>query len=219
MLREPMRRLAPISLLSLSALLSITAGCAGSGDAPTTTSSSETTSATVDPALAGLLLDPHDLPAGFSTSTQVDDTVTTFCAAEDAAAGLRATGRAVRGFTNTASGASVIQLAFRFQGNGAHRFVTQAADALDRCQGVPDLNGLAFEYDALTPDLAALLDEAGSAVGRHGVNVGSGSLAINVVVLQQGDIGELVAVLGVDLPRRELDALAHTAISAAVSKL
>ena len=222
MLAGLMRRLPPISLLSLlplSALLAVTAGCAGSDGPSATTSSSATTSTTIDPELAALLIDPDDLPAGFSESTQVDDTVTTFCAAEDAAAGLRATGRALRGFTNPDDGASVIHVAFRFQGDGARQFVTQAAGALDRCQGVPDLSGLAFEYEALSPDLATLLDEAASAVGRHGVNVGSGSLAVNVVVLQQGDIGALLAVLGVELPRTELDALAHTAISAAMARL
>ena len=56
-------------------------------------------------------------------------------------------------------------------------------------------------------------------VGRHGVSVGSASLSIDVLVMHRGDIGELVAVLGLDLGRDQLDALAQQAFGAAIAKL
>lgn len=219
MLPGPMRRLTSTTLLALLALVVVAGGCAGSDATPATTSSTTTSTPVVDEALAALLLERGDLPGGFTESAQVDDTVTTFCAAEDAAAGLRATAREVRGFADTSSGTSVIQLVFRFAGDGARQFVDQAGGALERCDGVPDLTGLAFEYEPLGGDLNALLDRPDAAVGRHGVNVGSGSLSINVIVVQHGDVGELIAVLGVDLPRAALDALALRSIGAALDKL
>lgn len=220
MLPGLMRRPHITSLLAIATLVVVTIGCAGSDAPPTTTSSMPPTSTTgADEALLSLVLQPGDLPEGFMASPQVDDTATTFCAAEDAAAGLRATAREVRGFTNAGSGASVIQLAFRFEDDDAAQFVTQASEVLERCNRVPDISGLAFEYDSLSPELEGLLEQSTSAVGRHGVSIGSGSLSINVVVVQQGDVGELVAVLGVDVPRADLDALALTAIGAALAKL
>ena len=210
----------------LTVALLVTGAAACSDDEPTTANSTTTTSASttpttaLDPALAALLLRAGDLPAGFTASHEVDDTITSFCASEDAAAGLHATARAVQGFTRTAGGASVIQVAFRFRGGDAASFVRQAGEILERCSGVPDITGLAFEYDALSPELAAVLDGAPEAsVGRHGVNVGSGSLSTNVVVLQHDDVGQLVAVLGLDLPRAELDALAVVAFSAVIARI
>jgi len=218
-----MRRpfLAPLLVLAL--LVFAGAGCASDGRAPaTTTTAPRTTSSTTaqDPELAPLLLRATDLPAGFVASKDVNDTITGFCASEDAAAGLQASGRSVQGFTRTGGGASVIQLAFRFKDDGAAQFVTQARDVLGRCNGVPDIKGLAFDYDALSAELeAAIAKGPASSVGRHGVNVGSGSLSIDVAVVQQGDVGELIAVLGLDLPRADLDAIALAAFGAVVGRL
>lgn len=222
MLPGPMRRPSLTPLLVLALLVTAAAGCASDRGAPaTTTTESSTTSSTVEDArLAALLLRASDLPAGFVASKDVNDTITGFCASEDAAAGLQASARAVQGFTRTGGGASVIQLAFRFEDDGAARFVTQARDVLGRCSGVPDIKGLAFDYDALSAELeAAIAKGPTSSVGRHGVNVGSGSLSIDVAVVQHGDVGELVAVLGLDLPRAELDAVALAAFGAVVGYL
>lgn len=166
-----------------------------------------------------LALEEADLPDGFSTSDTVDDTITAFCVNEDATAGLRASDRAVRGFTRSPAGASVIQLVFRFEDDGAARFVNQARAILERCNEVPDIGGLAFTYD----ELGTGLDEAVAAiaddhVGRHGTSVGSGDLTIDLLVFHHGDVGQLVAVLGLDLPRAELDDLARTAFEAAAAK-
>lgn len=210
-------------LTSLLVLLVITAG-ACRDDNPRTTTTTSTTSTTApsgeDSDLAALMLEAGDLPDGFTAAAEVDDTITAFCATEDAAAGLQASAREVRGFTKTAGGASVIELAFRFRGSDATKFVAQARDALERCSGVPDVKGLAFEYDELSPGLDAAIDGASeSHVGRHGINVGSGELSIDVVVLQQGDIGQLVAVLGLQLPRADLNALAAASFDAVAAKL
>lgn len=222
MLPEPMRRPSLAHLLVLALLVTAAAGCGRDRGAPatTTTASSATSSTAEDARLAALLLRASDLPVGFVASKDVNDTITGFCASEDAAAGLRASARVVQGFTRTGGGASVIQLVFRFKDDGAVRFVTQARDVLGRCSGVPDIKGLAFDYDALSAELeTAIANGPASSVGRHGVNVGSGSLSIDVAVVQQGDVGELVAVLGLGLPRAELDAIALAAFGAAVGHL
>lgn len=210
------------ALLVLGLLVTAGAGCADDGPttATTTTTASAPPTTAEDAALAALLLRASDLPDGFTASDDVNDTITAFCASEDATAGLQATARAVQGFTRTGGGASVIQVAFRFEGGDATRFVTQAGEILGRCSGVPDITGLAFEYDALSPELEAVIDgPTESSVGRHGVNVGSGSLSIDVVVVQHGDVGQLVAVLGLDLPRADLDALAAATFSAVVARI
>ncbi|MDP1819441.1 MAG: hypothetical protein Q8K58_06035 [Acidimicrobiales bacterium] len=187
-----------------------------SSTAPTTTS----VSIPQDPSLAGLALAASDLPAGFSPAADVDDTITAFCAGEDATAGLQASGRALIGFTRAPAGASVIQLVFRFRDGGAAEFVRQSRAILDRCSGVPDVTGLAFTYEAVPP----ALDEVVAAgtddhVTRHGVSAGSGSLRIDLAVFHRGGIGQLVAVLGLDLPREEVGALATEAFTAAVGRL
>ncbi len=218
MLAEHMRR----ACVFLTIMLIAAPACASSDQhAPATTSTTTGPSTTsVDAALGALALGLEDLPAGFTTSTQVDDTITRFCAAEDATAGLRATSRVVRGFTRSGGGASVIQLAFAFEDDGATRFVQQAEQALARCSGVPDVTGLAFDYDELAPKLRGVLADANvTSTGRHGMNVGSAALGIDIVVLATGATGQLVAVLGVDLPRDELDALALDVLRAAVGKL
>lgn len=215
------------SLAALALLAPLTGGCSSDDPSPpsttapdsTTESVPDTTSAT-DPELQALMLASADLPTGFTDSAEVDDTITSFCAGEDATAGLQAASREVRGFTRSPSGASVIQLAFRFRDDGAERFVTQAGAILDRCSGVPDASGLAFEYEPLSPDVEVAAGGAADAhVGRYGVNAGSGSISINLVVLRDGDVGQLVAVLGLDLARPELDALAQATFTAVGAKL
>lgn len=215
-----MRRLTPALALVLALLATTTACSSDDSTATTTTSSTTPTTTASDPILDALLLDPSELPGQFTISSTVDDTITAFCANEDAAAGLQASARSVRGFQRTGGGASVIQLVFRFRDDGASRFVSQADAVFDRCSGVPDLKGLAFDYEPLSPDLAALLADAGDArIGRYGVSVGSGSLSIDVVVIQQADVGALIAVLGLDLPREQLDALAASTFAAAIARL
>jgi len=173
-----------------------------------------------DDGLEDLLLSEDDLPEGFAPADDVNDTLTSFCATEDATAGLQASDRAVIGFEREGGGASVIELVFRFRDGGGPTFVEQAEAALSRCSGVPDVSGLAFEYEPLAPELSTLLEDAGDArTGRHGTSVGSGSLTVNVVVLHRGDVGILVAVLGLDLPRAELDALAGDAFGEVADRL
>jgi hypothetical protein len=204
----------PRSVLVL-ALVLVGAVGACSDDASSTSSSTSTTVA-----LADLGLVPADLPAGFTASADVDDTLTAFCANEDATAGLQASDREVHGFTRTAGGASVIQLVFRFKGDDATAFVAQAGAILERCSGVPDLTGLAFEYGAISPGLDdALAAATDTHVAKHGLSVGSGNLSLDLVVLQKGDVGQLVAVLGLDLPRSDLDALAAATFDAVAAKL
>ena len=214
------------SLAALSLLAPLAGGCSSDDASPASTTAGSTTESVpdttspTDPELQALMLASADLPAGFTDSAAVDDTITSFCAGEDATAGLQAASREVRGFTRSPGGASVIQLAFRFRDDGAERFVAQAGAILDRCSGVPDATGLAFEYEPLSPDVEAAAGGAAEAhVGRYGVNVGSGSISINLVVRRDGDVGQLVAVLGLDLARPELDALAQAAFTAVDAKL
>lgn len=215
-----MRRTAATPLLVLVLLLvGHVAACTDDDPSATPTTTSTTAASAPDPALAALALDASDLPDGFAASPDVDDTITAFCVNEDATAGLQASERVVRGFTRTPAGASVIQLVFLFKDDGATTFVTQANEILDRCSGVPDVTGLAFEYDALSAGLDDPIAAASdSHIGRYGVSVGSGSLAVDLVVFQDGDVGQLVAVLGLDLPRAELDALAGATFAAAAAK-
>lgn len=181
----------------------------------TDTTGTSTGAATLD----GLMLAAVDLP-GFEAADDVDDTITTFCAGEDATAGLQATEREVRGFQRTGGGASVIQLAFRFREDGAARFVAQAEESLGRCSSVPDGRGLAFDYEPVTAGAGAtLIGAADSLTSRYGVSVGSGSLSVNVAVVQRGNVGLLVAVLGLDLPRAELDAVTTVAFDAVAARL
>jgi hypothetical protein len=221
-----MRRPVATSLIALVLLLAgSVSGCTDDDAAsPATTTGSTTTPSTTSSTLADDGLEPltltaADLPPGFEPATDVDDTITAFCANEDATAGLQASGREVRGFTNRGAGSSVIQLVFRFREDGAATFVAQAAAILDRCAGVPDLTGLAFEYEPIGPDLDAVLAAASDDhVGRYGVSVGSGNLTIDLAVLRSGDVGQLVAVLGVGVTRPELDELAATVFAAVVAK-
>ncbi len=214
-----MRRCAATCLLVLAVLGGATAGCTDDDD-PAPASTTTTSAAPADDLeLEGLALSPADLPPGFAPSVDVDDTITSFCANEDAAAGLRASGRLVRGFTKEGGGASVIQLAVRCEDDGAATFVAQAGEILERCSGVPDGTGLAFEYQPLGPELDALIAAGTNAhAGRYGASVGSGNLTVDLVAFAHGDVAQLVAVLGLQQPRADLDALARTAFEAALAK-
>ena len=210
-------------LLVLGLLLGA-AGCSDDepDDGPSSTTGEQPTTAGDEAALDEVLVDAADLPAGFEAAAEVDDTITSFCATHDAASGLRASARAVTGFGRTGGGASVIQLAFRFEADGASRFVRQAEAALAACSGVPDGSGtgLAFEYGPLAPSVAAAIEDAGEArVGGFGTSVGSGALTVEIAVLQRGDVAVLVAVLGLDEPREALDELATSVFEAAATRL
>lgn len=213
-----------LALLVAAAVVAGSAGCRGDdgegGDTPSATTDGTTT--TGPPGLEAVLLDAADLPAGFEPSAEADDTITSFCATHDAAAGLQARERAVVAFARTGGGASVIQLAFVFEDGGAATFVAQAEAALTACSGVPDGSGtgLAFEYEPLSPAVAEVLAGAGdAATSGFGTSVGSGSFTVSVAVLHQGDVATLIAVLGLDEPRPLLDELAAAAFAAAVERL
>ena len=215
------RRPAGWLLVVLAALCLI--GCSDDDDdSEATTTTGGTTRSTIapdDPSLEPLLLTAVDLPQGFSPTEDVADTVTTFCAGQDAAAGLRADGRAIVGFSRTPAGASVIEVVFRFEDDGAATFVEQADELLTSCSDVPDATGLAFTYEPLSEPVEAALAGADAATGRFGTSVGSGGLTVEVAAIGEGDLGALVAVLGAEQPRAELDRLAETAFAAAVEKL
>lgn len=216
-----MHRRTPSLVAVLLAVGALAPACNGDDEpAASTTTEASTSTTAVDAALAAHLLEVGDLPPGFEPAADVDDTITTFCANEDATAGLQASAREVRGFTRTGGGASVLQVAIRFDDDGASRFVDQASAILDRCSDVPDASGLAFTYEPLAAGLdAPVVERADALVGRYGVNVGSGQLSIDLVVLRTGDVGQLVAVLGLDLPRADLDALAAAAFEAVARRL
>lgn len=211
----------PLRLLALVAIVVGSLAACTDDDEPAARSSTSTTSATAptDAALTPLLVTVDDLPAGFAPNADVDDTITAFCAGQDAAAGLQASGRAIVGFRRTPAGASVIELVFRFEADGAIRFVEQAENLLTDCSEVPDATGLAFTYEPVSAEVAVALTGAESVASRYGVSIGSGNLTVDVAVGQRGDIGVLVAVLGLDQSRAELDALAAAAFAAAVARL
>jgi hypothetical protein len=217
--RRPRRVLALLAALISFAAVGACSGGGGEEPASTTTTVNPGTIAPDDPELTELLLSAADLPDGFTATEDVGDTITTFCAGQDATAGLSAMGRAIVGFTRTPAGASVIEVVFRFADDGAAQFVDQADDLLASCSEVPDGTGLAFTYEPPDPAVADSLLLADRHVSRYGTSVGSGSLTIDVAAAQVGDLGVLVAVLGVDQPRVELDRLATEAFAAAVAKL
>jgi hypothetical protein len=209
-------------LVLVAALLLGTTACSDGETATDPPSSGgPTTSAGLaqDPELVPLLVALDDLPAGFSVAPDRDDTITSFCANEDAAAGLRALGRALVAYVRDAGGASVIHIVFRFADDGAEAFVAQTEAILQRCSDVPDTSGLAFVYEPLTASVEEALAGAEAHAARYGVAVGSGMFTIDLAAFRQGDLGSLVAVLGADLSREELDALATTAFAAAIARL
>ncbi len=217
-MRPPTSRI--VGLL-LSVLLLLFAACSDddgeSGD-PSTSSTPEPSIPPDDPELEQLLITAADLPGTYAAVEDVGDTVTTFCAGEDATAGLQASGRAIVGFNRTTPGASVIHLVFRFREGDGPRFVQQAGEVLGRCSAVPDLTGLAFTYEPVDAPVEATLVGTDQHVARFGVSVGSASFTEQIVVFRHGDVAHLVAVLGADLPRADLDALATAAFGAAAAR-
>jgi len=213
---RPLARMALVVALAVALL-----GCTDDDEpaAPTSSSTTSSTTAPTDPDLVPLLVTADDLPSGFHPNADVDDTITAFCVGQDAAAGLRASGRAVAGFSRTPAGASVIELAFRFEEDGATRFVAQAEALLRSCSEVPDVSGLAFTYTPVSPAVAAALVGADSTASGYGVSIGSGNLTVEVAVVQRSDIGVLIAVLGLGQAREDLDALAATTFAAVVARL
>ena len=210
----------PWSALILVVALALAGLAACSDDGPdgaTTTVGPTTSSTRSDPSLEPLLVQAAELPPGFGPADDIDDTITSFCANEDAAAGLQASGRALAGYTRDPAGASVIHLVYRFRAGDAARFVQQATDILGRCSDVPDATGLAFHYEPAAAEVDATLAGTDAHVARAGTSVGSGALSIAVAVFHEGDVGQLVAVLAVDTARADLDALALTAVTAAVT--
>jgi len=205
-----------------ASLLFAVAGCSDDDDADTTTTTTRASTSTIapdDPTLEPLLLTADDLTEGFAPTEDVAETVTTFCAGQDAAAGLRADGRAIVAFTRTPAGASVIEVVFRFEDDGAQAFVDQAAELLRSCSDVPDATGLAFTYEPLTDDVVDALADADHSASAFGTSVGAGNLTVEIAALAAGDVGALVAVLGLDEPRADLDELAATAFQSATARL
>ena len=208
-----MRRPIRLRAVGLVVVLGLAVGCSDDDASPST----DSTTTTVDAALERVLVDQADLPPGFAPSDAIDDTITAFCAGQDAAAGLQATARALAGYRRQPEGASVIHLAFRFRVGDATRFVQQAGRILGECSEVPDATGLAFTYSPAAAELDTALAGTDEHVTRYGVSVGSGNLAIDIGVFRYGEVGELIAVLAVDTPRADLDALAVTAFTAAAA--
>jgi hypothetical protein len=210
------------AILAVASLLGI-ASCTDDDADSTSTSSADTSSSSTiapdDPELEALLLTTADLPDGFTATEDVADTVTSFCAGQDAAAGLRAEGRAIVGFTRAPEGASVIEVVFRFEDDGAAAFVDQAAELVASCSEVPDVTGLAFTYEPLSAPVAASLAGADHSASAFGTSVGSGDLHVEIAAVAVGDLGALVAVLGLDEPRADLDELAGSAFETAIAKL
>jgi hypothetical protein len=214
------RRLALAAVL-VGALAACTDDTEDDPPASTTTSTaaaSSTATVTDDAALEPRLVTVEDLPSGFVPDADVNDTITTFCAGQDAAAGLHASGRAIVGFSRKPAGASVIHLVFRFEPGDAAAFVTAAEDLLTSCSDVPDATGLAFTYEPVSDQVAATLEGTDAKASRYGVNVGSGTLTVNIAVFQQGDEAHLVAVAASGESRDDLDELARTAFGAAVRR-
>jgi hypothetical protein len=217
-MRPPASRI--VGLL-LSALLLLAVACSDDDGDRGDTATSTTTEPSIppdDPQLEPLLITAADLPGSYAAVEDVGDTVTTFCAGEDATAGLQASGRAIVGFNRTTPGASVIHVVFRFREGDGPRFVQQAGEVLDRCSAVPDLRGLAFRYEPVTAPLEATLIGTDQHVARFGISVGSESFTEQIAVFRHGEMAQLIAVLGVDLPRADLDALATAAVGAATAR-
>ena len=191
-------------------------GCTSDGPGPAASTAPPATTPTAP--LEVVLLTPADLPDGFEPAAG-DDTITTFCAGQDAAAGLRATDRQVAAFARQPAGASVIQVVLRLEDDGAQQFVEQAGALLETCSEVPDGSGLAFTYEPVSAPVAAALDSVPGAVSGYGTSVGSGALTVQIAVARRGDVAVLVAVLGVDQPRPDLDLLAAAVFEAALARL
>lgn len=207
-------------MLLAGAAVVLVAGCSdGDPDSSsTTTTAGPSTETTAEP-LAQQLIDESALPPEFRAADDIDDTITSFCAGEDATAGLSASARVIAGFNRQAPASSVVQVVFRFEGDDAAEFVAQTRAILDRCSEVPDLTGLAFAYEPASEAITGILASTDAHASSYGTSVGSGALTVNIAVFHRGKVGELVAVLGIDLPRSELDDLTGAALGAAVDRL
>jgi hypothetical protein len=205
-------------LVAVLALLPlVTAACSDDdGEAGSTTVGPSTTIPN-DPALVPLLVQHDELPDGFEEARPEEDTVPTFCAGVDATAGLRATGRAIAHYDREVEplGQSIVDIVFRFEGDGAAAFVRQAREAFEQCHEVPDFSGLAFAFSPASDALEAELAGTDDHVARHGSSVGSGVLQEEIAVFHRGDVAHFVAVFTSSRPAAELEALAVTVFAAA----
>lgn len=219
---RPPTSLRPVLVVATVLGLLVTAACSDDGDGTSSSSSSSSTTIPIpsDPELETMLLREGDLPPAFTveTGTEGADTITSFCAGEDAAAGLQASGRALVRIRREPVGVAVLQLVFRFRDDDAATFVRQAGEILQRCHEVPDAQGLAFSYEPATPAIDAVFADADDFVARYGSSVGSATFNEDIAVFRRGDVAQLVAVLAVDTPRAEVDALSLAAFTAAVDR-
>ena len=213
---------APARAAVLLAAVALALLPACSDDDPTATSTTTTTAAatqTTADALSRRLIDLSALPGGFRAAGDIDDTITAFCAGEDATVGLSASERVLAGFQRDEPGSSVVQLVFRFEDDDAAAFVAQTAAIIDRCSEVPDLSGLAFDYEPVSEVLTNILAATDGHASGYGTSIGSGNLTVNIAAFHRGSIGQLIAVLGIGLARHELDELARAALTAAAERL
>jgi hypothetical protein len=169
-----------------------------------------------DPALRATQVQASDLGTGFIEDTSSNNTVTSFCFAQDATHDLRATARAYVGYGRAPAG--VLQLTFRFRKGDAERFVAQADQMFSSCNEVPDIQGQAYTYQPVTRAVDATLASTDGHTARYGVSVGNGNLTEEVAVFRKGDIGVLIAVVTYQVPRADTDALATKALTAAVRR-
>lgn len=193
-------------------------GCNGDGSesAQTTTTPSPSTTTESAP-LDAALVTAADLPGTFVVEPEADPTVTTICAGQDAAQGLTASARAVVQLRREPAGASVVQLVIRFEDDGAVRFVDRARELLGGCENVPDLAGLAFEYEPPPGEIEALLDRGSDDhVAQRMRSVGSGNYVIDLAIFRVGNVGELVASLAVGAAP---EGLTEAAVRAALERL
>jgi hypothetical protein len=219
-----MRRPRSVCAVTVALVLVVLAGACSHGDGGGGRSASTSTSTTAtsvlpdaqDPALAATQVQASDLGEGFLQSTSSNNTVTSFCIGQDATQGLRATARAYVGFGRAPAG--VLQLTFRFRKGDAERFVAQADQMFRTCTGVPDIQGHAYDYAPVSPDVEAVLAGTDGFSARYGVSVGNGNLKENAAFFRKGDIGVLIAVLTDQQDRAATDALARTAFTAAVRR-
>lgn len=218
-----MRRPTALRLLVVALLVAGAAACSDGGDDPTpTTEDATSTSLGTDPGLEAVLLTSADLPTGFDLQPDVDttgrDTTTELCFGQSATAGLQATGRAIATFRRNPAGAGLVHVVLRFAGDGAATFVRQLGQVLTECNEVPDLQGRAFTYVPLAPELDAVLATTDGHDGRFGTSVGSGTLLEDIGTFRRGDVVHLLAVITNGSTRADTDALAATAFRAAVAK-
>lgn len=217
-----MRR--PTAVIAAVALLLLGGACSDDdGREPaTSTTAAATTSTTLDPALEALLLAPADLPGTFTVAPDTglggQEVATSLCATQNPIAGLSATALSLVQLRRDPAGAAVGHFAIRFVPGDAQRFVEQTAAALDACDEVPGLTGLAFDYEPTSDEVEAVLAPAAGHVARYGTQIGSESAREDVAVFRVGDVGHLVTVVTRDADRAATDALAVEVYRAVVAK-